>query len=124
VFQKKEQQPVEEWRRLLRSADSYARRNNAAPRQNHREQMRENSPQHASQYDLPANALASDIASTSSAIWQNKSYVIITTICFTLLALLAAFMLPKSFEATNQIFIDPRSKALIEEEIVNRHHPV
>ncbi|MEP3629340.1 MAG: GumC family protein [Hyphomicrobiales bacterium] len=118
MFRRKEKEPIEEWRRLLRSADSYARRNNSAPREKRLEPKPEHTPHQAPAYDLPANALASDIAGTSSAIWQNKSYVIITTICFTLLATLVAFLLPQSFEATNQIFIDPRSKALIEEEIV------
>lgn len=118
MFRKRKQEPIEEWRRLLRSADSYARRNNSAPRENRVETRREPTPQQVPTHDLPANALASDIASTSSAIWRNKSYVIITTLFFTVLASLAAFLLPQSFEATNQIFIDPRSKALIEEEIV------
>lgn len=118
MFRKREEKPIEEWRRLLRSADSHARRNNASPREKRYEPKRENPPQQAPTYDLPANALASDIVTTSAAIWQNKSYVIITTVIFTLVATLVAFLLPQSFEATNQIFIDPRSKALIEEEIV------
>ena len=118
MFRRKEKEPIEEWRRLLRSADSHARRNNSAQREKRVEPKRENTPHQAPAYDLPTNALASDIASTSAAIWQNKSYVIITTLCFTVLATLVAFLLPQSFEATNQIFIDPRSKALIEEEIV------
>jgi len=63
---------------------------------------------------LPANALANDIAGTASAIWDKKSYIIVTTLIVTLIALAAAFLLPKSFEATNQIFIDPRSKALVD----------
>ena len=118
MFRKKQKEPIEEWRRLLRSADSYARRNNTAPRDMRQDPKRETRPLPASTHELPANALASDIASTATAIWQNKSYVIITTLIFTVLATVAAFLLPQSFEATNQIFIDPRSKALVEEEIV------
>ena len=67
---------------------------------------------------LQNNDVISDLKNTFSAIWRYKAWVIVTTIICLFLGIAFILIVDPLYRGTNQIFIDPRSKSLIENEIV------
>lgn len=84
----------------------------------------QNSDQHQSrdnQLDnraLSRNEVAEDLKSMVKAIWQRKSWIFVTTLFCLIAGLVFILMTEPLYRGTSQLFIDPRSKSLIDNEIV------
>lgn len=67
---------------------------------------------------LKNNDVVTDLKNTFAAILQYKAWVIITTVLCLFLGIVFILLVDPLYRGTNQIFIDPRSKSLVENEIV------
>lgn len=67
---------------------------------------------------LQSNDVISDLKSTFAAVWHYKIWVIFTTILCLIAGIGFILVVDPLYRGTNQIFIDPRSKSLVENEIV------
>ncbi|MEP5781258.1 MAG: Wzz/FepE/Etk N-terminal domain-containing protein [Hyphomicrobiales bacterium] len=67
---------------------------------------------------LQSNDVISDLKNTFAAVWHYKIWVIFTTILCLIAGIGFILVADPLYRGTNQIFIDPRSKSLVENEIV------
>ena len=67
---------------------------------------------------LQSNDVISDLKNIFAAVWRYKIWVICTTILCLIAGIGFILIVDPLYRGTNQIFIDPRSKSLIENEIV------
>ncbi|MEO0923282.1 MAG: GNVR domain-containing protein [Pseudomonadota bacterium] len=67
---------------------------------------------------LEQNQIVADLKQAAAAVWRYKAWVIWTTIVCVIAG--AAFIITANplYRGTNQLFIDPRSKGLVDNEIV------
>ncbi|MEO1065908.1 MAG: GumC family protein [Pseudomonadota bacterium] len=72
----------------------------------------------AEQYTRGQNDVVDDVRATVAAIWRFKAWVIATTLAALLAGLAFIFTVEPTYHASNQLFIDPRSKSLVDNEIV------